>query len=65
MKVEMIVFPYVFTNTGDRINLGDIYSQPSVGDVLVESGNGYEVVKAGESSECVSGLCDLKLEEVK
>jgi hypothetical protein len=60
MKVEMIMFPYVFTSTGDRINLGDIYSQPSVGDVLVESGNGYEVVKVGESSECVSGVCPIK-----
>ena len=60
MKVDMIIFPYVFTDDGQRINLGDIYSQPSVGDSLIESGDGYMVVKVGESSECVSGVCPLK-----
>jgi len=60
MKVENIIFPYVYTNTGDRINLGDIYSQPSVGDSLIESGSGYEVVKVGDYSDCVSGVCPIK-----
>lgn len=62
MVVKFIHFPYVFTDTEDRIHLGDIVNQPRVGDRLEFNREMqlYVVYKQGEASECASGACPIK-----
>lgn len=65
MKIDMIMFPHVFTDTGKRVLIADCVAQPRVGDRLEFDGELqlYQVFKQGDSSDCASGLCDLKLSE--
>lgn len=62
MIIKFINFPYVFTDTEDRIHLGDIINQPRVGDRLEydKEIQLYKVYRQGDSSDCVSGVCPIK-----
>lgn len=61
MIIKFINFPYVFTDTEDRIHLGDIINQPRIGDRLEYDSEIqlYKVYKQGDVSECVGGACGL------
>lgn len=61
MIIKFINFPYVFTDTEDRIRLGDIVNQPRVGDRLEYDSEIqlYKVYKQNDVSECVGGACGL------
>lgn len=62
MKIDMIMFPHVFTDTGERVLIADCVMQPRVGDRLEfdENLQLYQVFKQGDSSDCVSGVCPIK-----
>ena len=60
MKIDMIMFPHVFTDTGERVLIADCVMQPRVGDRLEfsEDLQLYQVFKSSDES-CVSGICDI------
>ena len=64
MKIAFINFPHVFTDTGERILISDCIQQPKVGDRLERDDDLqlYKVYHVGDSAECASGLCEIKLE---
>lgn len=60
MKIEFINFPFVFTNTGQRIEISKINQHPSVGALLKENGERYDVINAEVDENCVNGVCPIK-----
>lgn len=61
MKIEYIKFPYIFTDTGERINLLDVEGVAKVGYELETVENGkYKIVASTSDSECVGGVCPIK-----
>jgi len=60
MKIEFINYPYAYTDTGERIEIKDISTQPNVGDQLEMVGEKYKVMASSADSDCVSGVCPIK-----
>lgn len=60
MKIEFINFPFAFTNTGQRIEINKINQHPSVGALLKENGDRYDVINAEVDENCVNGVCPIK-----
>lgn len=60
MKIDMIMFPYVFTDTGERVLIADCVAQPRVGDRLEfdENLQLYQVFKSSGEG-CANGACGL------
>jgi len=60
MIINFIQFPYVYTDTGERILIADCVQQPRVGDRLEfnEDMKLYNVYKSSDEA-CVSGICDI------
>ena len=60
MIINFIQFPYVYTDTGERILIADCVQQPRVGDRLEfdEDMKLYKVYKSSDEA-CVSGICDI------
>ena len=61
MIINFIQFPHVYTDTGERILIADCVNQPRVGDRLEydDEIELYKVYKQGDTSDCVSGICDI------
>ena len=61
MLIEHIVFPFVYTSTGNRILIDNIVGTPRVGYslVFIEDGK-YKVEAQTSDSDCVNGVCPVK-----
>lgn len=61
MQVVHIQFPFVITDDGQQIKIGDIDGHPKVGSNLVGTSDGYyEVVANASDSDCVNGVCPVR-----
>lgn len=57
MQIETIVYPYVYTDTGQRYHVSEFPVTPKVGAMIDENLN---VIGNANDSECVSGVCPVK-----
>jgi len=51
MKIDAIIYPYVYTNSGNRIHVNQfIGKQPQIGDIVQANLDDYEAIPQGEVS---------------
>lgn len=60
MRIDFIHKPFVYTNTGKRIEIDKIKGTPRVGAELSED---LEVLSANYDPDCVGGVCDWSQDE--
>ena len=60
MKVEYINYPYVYTDTGQRLEISELDGTPRVGSDLVETDGKIKVLAVTSDSECVGNVCPIK-----
>lgn len=61
MKIEYIQYPFVFTDSGERIDIENIKGIPRVGAELSKINiKEYEVQAVTSDSECVNGVCPVR-----
>ena len=61
--IERIIGLDVYTTDGEKYSAKDFLNTPRVGDKVVMKDDYLYSEHQGDSSECASGLCDLKLGE--
>ena len=60
MKIEFIKHPFVYTDSGERIEIGEIIGNPKVGSELELENGKYKVMANTSDTECVGGVCPVK-----
>ena len=54
--IENVIYPYVYTDTGERIEIKDLQGAIVKGAMIDDNNN----VVSGSDSECVGGVCPIK-----
>jgi len=58
MRIEAIIFPHIFTDSGERLMVADCIGQPRVGNLLEQDGEKYRVIQTSDF-DCIGGACGL------
>ena len=64
MKIEFIQYPYLFTDTGARIEIDTVDGVPRVGAEIVPAVDDhnyiFKVLSVTVDTECVGGVCPTR-----